>query len=103
MKVGDALKDAVMTGVAAPPLKFKTLVGFVNFVTVFGFEIAAESTMKVFVIEPKIQLKSNVGVVFKLQVDVIVGKSCTAGKRYCTIDIGKNVKTMPPTLRNCKR
>ena len=103
MKVCNTPKDSVVTGEAAPPLKFKTLVGFVNFVIVFGFEVAAKSAMKVFVIKPKVKLKSNISVVVELQVNVIVGESCTTSKGYCTVNVRKNVETMPPTLLDCKR
>lgn len=101
MEVGDTLDDAVVTGVAAPPLKFKTLVGFYDFVIVFGRIVCRKRAVEIFVVEPKIEFESNVGAVFELEVDVIVSKRGTAGKRDCAVDIRKNIKTMPPTFLDC--
>ena len=101
MEVGDALDDAVVPGVAAPPLKFKPLVGLNDFVTVFGRKVCRQRAVEIFVVEPKIEFESNVGAVFELEVDVIVGKRGAASKWYCAVDIRENIKTMPPTFLDC--
>lgn len=94
--------DLIVPGISTPPLHSDEMVGLEYLIVADRLVVRPYLAVKILVVELEVDLERFGRVITDLQIDVVVRECCTTCEGNTPVDIGKNIKTVPPSLRDRK-